>query len=161
MEYTVIRAKGAYHSKPEIRGMALKDEYSLKVGNGEKPRVMSFEYCEWKAARLSGWAWGRGLKVPIWYENMKGTIAGLKVLIDLIDAIEWHCEVTGEECRALIDERLEIYEGLRVAVSIKGKEYEGIVSVEGKGIKYCFVRKEGKKGRYIKPYEIVGVRALM
>lgn len=162
MKYELIRKKGAkYHSKPSIYAMALKDEYSYCTDRMESPRAISFDYVEWKAVRLSAWAWDRGVKADTWLQNMRGTIAGFRVYIDLIDAVNWHCQLTGQKCAALLDERMIELEGFKVRAMIKNKPYEGLLMRSGRFIEHHLILKDGKKtGRYIKPYELMSVELL-
>lgn len=163
-KYEVIRKKGSkYHSKPSIYAMALHDKGCFEYCSDrmKKPRIISFDYVEWKALRLSAWCMLNNVSAPAWYENMKGKIIGFKTYIEIVDRVEWHCKLTGLKCDALLDERLIEYEGFKVTAMLGDKPYSGLLERSGKGIQYHFIKKDGKQSaRYIKPYEVTGISIL-
>lgn len=157
-----IRKKGrGYHGRAALWCEVRDGAYVLTGSRGKGERFLSFEYVEWKARRLGEWCGVMGLGAALWHDGMKGTIAGYRCYIGLVDMVEWWCVLLGVKCEALLVSGLVGLEGCYVDVDIKGHSYAGVVERGGGAIETHFIRRSGKaRPRFLKPYEIKSIKVI-
>lgn len=157
----MIKTELAYapkYKKLEVSIDIEKQCYWHGKAGGSQTRV-SFDYVEFKAVRLGLWCMSHGVPANVWYEGMRGTIHGLKVMLELVSCVEEACKVRGIKCDALLCPELVDYEGFEVEVKILDKTYKGTIERGDKAIMYHFIRKNGSTApRILKPYEVKDIK---